>query len=90
MALENLKQARPPEQATDTATAATASRVLAEPQSGGEVTVRRFARELDGYSGDIVLGQRAEGSTQWFRRAHGLVGDAAQRQIQLADGLNPG
>ncbi|MBL8324547.1 MAG: histidinol dehydrogenase [Rubrivivax sp.] len=52
-----LKKANPPQQAIDTATAATVAKMLAEIQAGGEEAVRRFARDLDGYGGEIVLGE---------------------------------
>ncbi len=57
MAIHYLKKANPPQQAIDTATADTVRSMLAQMESGGEEAVRRFARDLDGYSGDIVLGE---------------------------------
>ncbi len=56
MAIQYLKKANPPQQAIDTATADTVRTMLAEMQAGGEEAVRRYARDLDGYSGEIVLG----------------------------------
>ena len=56
MAITYLKKSNPPQQAIDTATADTVARMLAEIQTGGEEAVRRYARDLDGYSGNIVLG----------------------------------
>ncbi len=35
------------------------ARMLGEIQAGGEEAVRRYARDLDGYSGEIVLGEAA-------------------------------
>lgn len=57
MAITHLKKSQPPQQAIDTATAETVARMLAEIQAGGEEAVRRFARDLDGYAGEIVLGE---------------------------------
>ena len=57
MATTYLKRSSPPQQAIDTATAETVSRMLAESQLGGEDAVRRHARDLDGYAGEIVLGE---------------------------------
>ena len=56
MAITYLKRSHPPQQAIDTATAETVSRMLAEIQAGGAEAVRRYARDLDGYAGEIVLG----------------------------------
>lgn len=57
MATTYLKRSSPSQQAIDTATAETVSRMLAEIQLGGEEAVRRHARDLDGYAGEIVLGE---------------------------------
>ncbi len=57
MAIEYLKKANPPQQAIDTATTATVRSMLADIEAGGEEAVRRMARDLDGYSGPIVLGE---------------------------------
>ena len=57
MAIAYLKKSNPPQQAIDTATGETVRKMLAEIQAGGEEAVRRHARDLDGYSGEIVLGE---------------------------------
>jgi sulfopropanediol 3-dehydrogenase len=89
VAIEYLKQAHPPVQAIDTATAATVSQMLADIQAGGEEAVRRYARDLDGYSGDIVLGEAhfaaaekalSAGTKADIRFARDRVQDFAQRQ----------
>ena len=56
MAIEYLKQAHPPVQAIDTATAETVRGMLGEIEAGGEEAARRYARDLDGWQGDIVVG----------------------------------
>jgi sulfopropanediol 3-dehydrogenase len=89
MTITYLKQANPPQQAIDTATAATVSQMLAEMQAGGEEAVRRYARDLDGYSGEIVLGEAAfaaadkaltPGIKDDIRFARDRVQDFARRQ----------
>ena len=57
VAITYLKRSNPPQQAIDTATAETVAKMLSEIRAGGEETVRRYARELDGYTGEIVLGE---------------------------------
>ena len=54
---EYLKKANPPQQAIDTATTDTVRKMLGEIEAGGEEAVRRYARDLDGYRGEIVLGE---------------------------------
>ena len=56
---EYLKKSAPPVETIDTETGATVQRMLAEIQSGGEDVVRRYARDLDGWAGDVVLGEDA-------------------------------
>ena len=73
-----LKQSNPPVQQIDTATTATVQAMLAEIQSGGEEAVRRYARDLDGYSGDIVLGPDA------FLQAERALSDGVKQDIQYA------
>jgi sulfopropanediol 3-dehydrogenase len=89
MTITYLKKANPPQQAIDTATAATVSQMLAEMQAGGEEAVRRYARDLDGYSGEIVLGEAAfaaaeraltPGIKDDIRFARDRVQDFARRQ----------
>jgi sulfopropanediol 3-dehydrogenase len=89
MTIEYLKHAHPPVQATDTATAETVRTMLAAIASGGEEAVRRYARDLDGYRGEIVLGEAAfaaaereltQGVKDDIRFARDRVQDFARRQ----------
>ncbi|MFO1325994.1 MAG: histidinol dehydrogenase [Rubrivivax sp.] len=89
MAITHLKQARPASPAVDTATADTVRTMLAEIQAGGEEAVRRLARDLDGYRGEIVLGEAdfaaaeralAPGVRADIRFARDRVQDFARRQ----------
>ena len=89
MPVTYLKQARPPQQAIDLATAETVQRMLADIESGGEAAALRYARELDGWSGPAVLGDedfaRAEralsaGVKDDIRFARDRVLDFARRQ----------
>lgn len=57
MSTTYLKKANPPALAVDTDTHDTVRRMLAEIEEGGEEAVRRYARDLDGCSGPIVLGE---------------------------------
>lgn len=65
--------------------------MLAEIQAGGEEAVRRYARDLDGYSGEVVLGEThfaaaekalAPGVKEDIRFARDRVQDFARRQLQ--------
>ena len=89
MAITYLKKADPPVQAIDTATAQTVRSMLAEIEAGGEEAVRRYARDLDGYTGEIVLGEAdfaaaekalSPGVKADIRFARDRVQDFAQRQ----------
>jgi sulfopropanediol 3-dehydrogenase len=89
MAIQYLKKADPPQQAIDTATAHTVRKMLDEIKAGGEEAVRRYARDLDGYSGEIVLGEAAfaaaekalsPGMRDDIRFARDRVQDFARRQ----------
>jgi sulfopropanediol 3-dehydrogenase len=55
MAIQYLKKATPPQQQIDEATGATVRRMLDEIASGGEAVTRRYARELDGWDGPVVI-----------------------------------
>ncbi len=78
MATTHLKKANPPQQAIDTATGDTVARMLADMQAGGEEAVRRYARDLDGYSGPIALGE-AE-----FAAAERALTDGVKADIRFA------
>ena len=89
MTIEYLKKAAPPLQAIDTATAETVRTMLAAVEAGGEEAVRRYARDLDGYRGEIVLGEAAfaaaerelaPGVKDDIRFARDRVQDFARRQ----------
>jgi sulfopropanediol 3-dehydrogenase len=84
-----LKQSNPPVEVIDTETGATVQRMLADIQAGGEEAVRRYARDFDGWHGDIVLGEAAfdkaakslsEGVKQDIRYARDRVCGFAQMQ----------
>jgi len=78
MTVEYLKKANPPQQAIDTATADTVRKMLDEINSGGEDAVRRYARDLDGYDGEIVLGEAA------FARADRELASGVKDDIRFA------
>lgn len=89
MTIHHLKKADPPVQAIDTATGETVQRMLDDIRTGGEEAVRRWARDLDGYRGDIVLGEAhfaaaeralAPGVREDIRFARDRVQDFARRQ----------
>jgi sulfopropanediol 3-dehydrogenase len=89
VATEYLKKANPPTQAIDTATAQTVRQMLADIEAGGEEAVKRYARDLDGYSGEILVSEEtfakaeralSQGVKDDIAFAHKRVQDFAQRQ----------
>ncbi len=78
MSIDYLKKATPPVQAIDTATTETVRRMLAEIESGGEDCVRRYAREFDGWHGDIVVSETD------FARAEKALSDGVKDDIRFA------
>ncbi len=89
MTIEYLKRAAPAQQQIDAATGETVRRMLAEIEAGGEDAARRFARELDGWHGPVVVDAagfaRAEqqltaGVKDDIRFARDRVLDFARRQ----------
>ena len=89
MTIEYLKQAHPPVQAIDTATSETVGHMLEKIDTGGEEAVREYARELDGWHGDIVVAEadfvKAEaalstGMKDDLRFARDRIQDFARRQ----------
>jgi sulfopropanediol 3-dehydrogenase len=89
MPIEYLKQAQRAVQALDASTTDTVRHMLGEIAAGGEEAVRRYARELDGWQGDIVVGEAAFASAEAalspgvrddIRFARDRVQDFARRQ----------
>jgi sulfopropanediol 3-dehydrogenase len=78
MPITYLKQAHPPTQAVDTATAVTVRSMLDALASDGETVARRYARDLDGWLGDIVVGP-AE-----FARAEAALSPGVKSDIRFA------
>ena len=89
MTIEYLKKASPPQVQIDESTGATVRRMLDDIAAGGEEATRRYARELDGWDGPIVVDpagfERAEralapGVKDDIRFARDRVLDFARRQ----------
>jgi len=89
MPIEYLKRAQRTVLALDSSTTDTVRRMLDEIAAGGEDAVRRYARELDGWQGDIVVGEAAFASAEAamspgvrddIRFARDRVQDFARRQ----------
>ena len=57
MTIEYLKKAHPPVEAYDRTTSETVNRMLEDVRSGGEEAVRRYARDLDGWTGEIIVSE---------------------------------
>ena len=73
-----LKKSNPPVEVIDTETGATVQRMLAEIEVGGEEVVRRYARDLDGWQGDIVL------SEDTLNKAANSLSDGVKQDIRYA------
>ena len=89
MTVEYLKKAMPPQAAIDNATSETVDRLLADIQANGRDAVERYARELDGWQGEIVLGEAdfakaskslSQGVKDDIAFAHARIKDFAVRQ----------
>jgi sulfopropanediol 3-dehydrogenase len=89
MTTEYLKKATPPQATIDAATGETVQRMLAEIKAQGRDAVERYARDLDGYKGKILLDESdiAEATKlvpptvrDDIAFAHHRVRDFAQRQ----------
>jgi sulfopropanediol 3-dehydrogenase len=75
---EYLKKSNPPIEKIDTETGVTVQRMLAEIQAGGEEVVRRYARDFDGWTGDVVLGEAA------FAKAERSLSAGVKEDIRYA------
>lgn len=89
MTIEYLKKATPPLAAIDSATAETVQRMLADISEHGRSAVERYARDFDGWHGDIVVGEDtfakasrslSQGVKDDIAFAHQRVRDFALRQ----------
>ena len=89
MTLEYLKKATPAQEAIDLATAETVQSLLADIQKNGRDAVEKYARELDGWHGPVVMDEAAfanasrqlsQGVIDDIAFAHARVRDFAQRQ----------
>ncbi len=89
MAIEYLKKAPPRQESIDTATSETVVSLLADIQRNGRSAVEKYARELDGWHGPIVLGEDdfsratktlSKGVKDDIAFAHARVRDFALRQ----------
>ena len=89
MTIEYLKKAPPRQESIDTATAETVQRLLADIQRNGRSAVEKYARDLDGWHGPIVMGDDdfakatralSQGVKDDIAFAHARVRDFALRQ----------
>ncbi|MEY3510058.1 MAG: putative histidinol dehydrogenase, partial [Pseudomonadota bacterium] len=89
MTVEYLKQATPSQATIDAATGETVQRMLADIKAEGREAVERYARDLDGYTGKVLLDE--DDMARAIQRvpvtvrediafAHQRVRDFAQRQ----------
>lgn len=78
MAVQHLKKADPPRQTIDKETGETVARMLEEIRVGGEDVVRRYARDLDGWTGEIVVGEDT------FRKAETALSSLVRDDIRFA------
>lgn len=85
--MDYIKQAFPPRKESDAATVATVQRMLADIADGGEETVRRYARELDGWDGEIVVGEEtfAEAEHSLSQRTRDDLCFARDRVVRFAE-----
>ena len=89
MTIEYLKKATPPIAAIDSATAETVQRMLSDISEHGRSACERYARDFDGWHGDIVVGEDtfaqasrtlSQGVKDDIAFAHQRVKDFAMRQ----------
>ncbi len=78
MAVQYLKKSDPPRQAMDKETGETVARMLEEIRVGGEDVVRRYARDLDGWTGEIVV------SDETFAKAEKSLSPLIRDDIRFA------
>ena len=78
MATEYLKKANPPVQAIDVATSETVRKMLAEIETGGEEAVREYARNFDGWHGEIIV------SKDTFAHAEKSLSQGVKDDIKFA------
>ena len=75
---EYLKKSNPPIETIDNATTSTVQEMLATIAKDGEDAVRRYAREFDGWHGDIVV-READ-----FEKAEAALSDRVKSDIRFA------
>ncbi len=89
MTIEYLKKAPPRQASIDTATSETVERLLSDIQRNGRSAVEKYARDLDGWHGPIVLGEDdfakaslslSQGVKDDIAFAYSRVRDFARRQ----------
>lgn len=89
MTIEYLKKASPPQAEIDNATAETVQHLLADIRKNGRDAVERYARDFDGWHGDIVVSESdfakasqslSQGIKDDIAFAHARVKDFATRQ----------
>jgi sulfopropanediol 3-dehydrogenase len=78
MPIEYLKKATPPIQAIDTATASTVRGMLDTLLEQGEAAARAYARDLDGWSGNIIVDEQA------FARAEAALSSGVKDDLRFA------
>jgi sulfopropanediol 3-dehydrogenase len=83
MPIEYLKKATPPQAAIDSATSETVERLLADIQKNGREAVEKYARDFDGWHGDIVVGDDD------FAKASKALSQGT-KEVELIDGLIAG
>ena len=89
MTIEYLKKATPPQDAIDNATSEAVDRILADIQTNGRDAVEKYARDLDGWHGPIVVSEDdiakaskalSQGVKDDIAFAHARVKDFAHHQ----------
>ena len=89
MTIEYLKKATPPHDAIDNATSEAVERILADIQTNGRYAVEKYARDLDGWHGPIVVSEDdiakaskalSQGVKADIAFAHARVKDFAHQQ----------